>query len=255
LKIKKHQRAIVIPDQHYPLHDQKAVNCVLKAIRLVKPNIFINLGDCGEWSSVSHWNWKRKKKPPMEYLLPIIKDEIRQVNDGIDQMTMALDHSGCNERYMLTGNHDHWLNQFVEAYPYLDEYTFENACRLRERGYKTLPHNEPLKIGKLLFIHGAYVCLHHAKKHLAQYGMSIMYGHTHDIQRFTHTRHDNSIGAWSMGCLKKMDSESNEWLSGRLHNWGHCFGIVDFFPDGNFKVEVVEIIDGTTSVWGDVING
>ena len=37
---KKHRRAIVIPDQHFPIHDQAAVNVVLKAIELVKPNIF-----------------------------------------------------------------------------------------------------------------------------------------------------------------------------------------------------------------------
>lgn len=254
MKIKNHRKAIVIPDQHYPLHDPKAIKCVHKAIRIVKPDIFINLGDVGEWNSVSHWNWKKKKKPPMEYLIPIIDKEVEQVNDGIDKMTMALDHVGCKERWVLTGNHDHWLNQFVEGYPYLDQYTFENACQWSKRGYNVLPHNNPLKIGKLAFIHGAYVCVHHAKKHLAQYGMSIMYGHTHDIQRFTHTRHDNSIGAWSMGCLKRMDAEANEWLSGRLHNWGQCFGIVDFFPNGDFKVEVVEIINGKTSVWGEIID-
>jgi predicted phosphodiesterase len=252
LKIK---RAIVIPDQHYPLHDYKAVSCVLKAIRLVEPDIFVNLGDVGEWSSVSHWNWKKKKKPPLEMLLPIIDDEIKKVSDGVDKMTMALDHVGCNERHMLTGNHDDWLNQFKEAHPYLTEYTFEKALKLDERGYRTHPHNRLLKIGKLGFIHGAYVCVHHAKKHLAQYGMSIMYGHTHDIQRFTHTRHDNTIASWSLGCLKRMDAESNEWLSGRLVNWGHAFAIVDFFPDGNFKVEVVEIVNGRTSVWGQVIDG
>jgi len=255
LKIREHRRAVVIPDQHYPLHDKKAVSCVHKALRIIKPDIFINLGDVGEWSSVSHWSWKKKKKPPLEYLLPHIKKEIKQVNDGINKMTMVLDHVGCDERYVLTGNHDMWLNQFVEAHPYLDGYTFEKACKWEERGYTVLPHNQPLVIGKLALIHGAYVCVHHAKKHLQQYGMSIMYGHTHDIQRFTHTRHDNSIGAWSMGCLKSMTPENNEWLQGRLHNWGHCFGIVDFFPDGNFKVEVVEIVNGRTTVWGEVING
>ncbi|MAG59905.1 hypothetical protein CMO96_03910, partial [Candidatus Woesebacteria bacterium] len=198
---------------------------------------------------------KRKKKPPLEYLLPIIDRDIERVNDGIDKMTMTLDHIGCDERYVLTGNHDHWLNQFVEAHPYLTDYTFEKACRWEKRGYRVLPHNKPLKMGKLALIHGAYVCVHHAKKHLQQYGMSIMYGHTHDIQRFTHTRHDNSIGAWSMGCLKKMDAENNEWLSGRLVNWGHAFAIVDLWENGNFKVEVVEIVNGKTTVWGQAING
>ena len=58
-----------------------------------------------------------------------------------------------------------------------------------------------------------------------------------------------------MGCLKDMSSEANEWLRGNLHNWNHGFAIVDWFQGGNFKVEVVEIIDGKTSLWGKLIDG
>ena len=51
------KRAIVIPDQHFPIHDQKAVNVVLQAIEMIQPDAFINLGDVGEWESVSAWRW------------------------------------------------------------------------------------------------------------------------------------------------------------------------------------------------------
>ena len=44
-------------------------------------------------------------------------------------------------------------------------------------------------------------------------------------------------------------------LRGNLHNWNHGFAIVDWFKGGNFKVEVVEIIDGKTSLWGKLIDG
>jgi hypothetical protein len=66
------KRAIVIPDQHFPIHDQAAVNVTLQAMEMIKPDIFINLGDVGEWSSVSAWQWKGKKQPPLEYQLPLI---------------------------------------------------------------------------------------------------------------------------------------------------------------------------------------
>ena len=93
MKIREHRRAVVIPDQHYPLHDKKAVSCVHQALRIIEPDIFINLGDVGEWQSVSHWNWRRKKKPPLEWLLPVVDKEIQQVNEGIDQMDQALDQA------------------------------------------------------------------------------------------------------------------------------------------------------------------
>ena len=76
--------AIVIPDQHFPIHDQQAVNCALQILEIAKPDIFINLGDVGEWETVSAWRWRDKKQPPLEYQLPLIDEEIEAVNDGID---------------------------------------------------------------------------------------------------------------------------------------------------------------------------
>ena len=91
MRKRKHRRAIVIPDQHFPIHDQSAVNVVLKAIEIVKPNIFINLGDVGEWESVSSWKYQKIKQPPLEYQLPIIDEEIRLVNEGLDMFDKVLD--------------------------------------------------------------------------------------------------------------------------------------------------------------------
>ena len=39
------KRAIVTPDKHAPIHDKAAINVVCKAIELVKPNIYVDLGD------------------------------------------------------------------------------------------------------------------------------------------------------------------------------------------------------------------
>ncbi len=250
------KRAIVVPDQHFPIHSQEALNCVLKAIEMVKPDIFVNLGDVGEWESVSPWQYKgNRKRPPLEYVLPQVKEEIAAVNAGLDQFDKALDKVKVKKKYMVTGNHDIWLDFFVERYPYLKDYTFKKSCKIVERGYKYLEHNEPLKIGKLTFIHGAYTTTYHAKKHLECYGENIMYGHTHDIQRHTLTKLGGTIGAWSMGCLKDMSADKNRWLRGRLHNWAHAFGVVDFFERGEFRVDVVEIINGKTTLWGKTIDG
>ena len=252
---KKHRRAVVIPDQHFPIHDQAAVNVVLKAIELVKPNIFINLGDVGEWESVSAWKYKGKKLPELEYQLPFIDKEIEEVNKGIDMFDKVLDKIKCKERYICAGNHDEWLDAFVERYPYMKDYTFRKACKWDERGYKYLPYNYPLRIGKLTFIHGAFATINHAKKHLDTYGANIVYGHTHDIQRMTGTKLNGTIGSWSLGCLKDMSREQNKWLRGRLHNWAHCFGIIDWFSTGDFRMDVVDIHKGKTFVWGQTIDG
>ncbi len=247
------KRAVVIPDQHFPIEDKKAVSVTLQAIDLVKPNLFINLGDVGEWESVSSWKYKKVKRPPLEYQIPEIDKEILAVNKGLDAFDEALDKVGCDWKIMCAGNHDEWLDAFVQQYPYMEEYTFREACHIDARGYDYHPYNEPVKIGKLTFIHGAYATTYHAKKHLEAYGENIIYGHTHDIQRHTLTKLGGTIGAWSLGCLKDMRAHKNQWLKGRLHNWNHAFAIIDWFKNGDFKVEVVEIINGKSTVWGNEI--
>jgi hypothetical protein len=57
-----------------------------------------------------------------------------------------------------------------------------------------------------------------------------------------------------MGCLKDIEKDE-DWLGGRLTNWNHGFAIIDWFKGGNFKVEVVEIIKGITTIWGEYIDG
>ena len=78
------KRAIVTPDKHFPLHDVKSINVLCKTIEIVKPDIYIDLGDVGEWESFSHWKWKRKKKPPLEYLLPDLEKDVSDVNKGMN---------------------------------------------------------------------------------------------------------------------------------------------------------------------------
>ena len=82
-----------------------------------------------------------------------------------------------------------------------------------------------------------------------------MYGHWHDVQQHSVTHMDGQKSAWSIGCLKDMSEEKNRWLGNRKHNWSHAFSIVDFFENGYFTVHVLQIINGRTSLWGEIIDG
>ena len=250
------KRAIVTPDKHFPIHDQKAINVVCKAIEIVKPDIYIDLGDTGEWEHFSTHYWKGRFAKPMEDLIPLLDEDVKAVNEGMDQIDKSLDKADCGTRHFVQGNHEVWLDKFVTRYPYLSHYKTEKALKLKERGYKYHPYNRKklLKIGKINFTHGKFVSKYHSFKHLDVYGESIMYGHTHDLQRHTKTVAGGTLSAWSLGCLKDIEADE-DWLSGRLTNWNHSFAIIDFFSNGDYKVEVVEIIKGRTSLWGELIEG
>ena len=250
------RRAIVTPDKHFPVHDKRAINVVCQAIEMVKPDTYIDLGDTGEWEHFSTHYWKGRNAKPMEDLMPLLNLDVRMVNAGMDLIDASLDIAGTGERHFVQGNHEVWLDKFVTRHPYLSHYMTEKALNLKERGYKYHPYTRRklLKIGKLNFTHGKYVPKYHAFKHLDMYGESIMYGHTHDLQRHTATKAGGTISSWSLGCLKDIEADE-DWLGGRLTNWNHAFAIIDWFKGGNFVVNIVEIIKGKATVWGKLIEG
>ncbi len=253
------RRAVVTPDKHFPLADLPAIKVLCKTIEVVKPDIYIDLGDVGEWEGASHWKWKKKKRPPLEYIIDDIKQDIKDVNSGMDIIDESLDKSNCKEKHMIEGNHDDWMNRFCQEHPYL-EYDFKDVVDLNGRGYKyhssSLSPKDYLKIGKLSFYHGHhFASMHHARNHLNRLGGNVMYGHHHDLQQSSVTHMDGVKSAWSIGCLKDMKGEKNAWLGGRPINWSHAFAIVDFFNSGLFTVHIIQIINGKTSLWGEIVDG
>ena len=148
------------------------------------------------------------------------------------------------------------MNSFVEENPYLSNLTARKSMKLDERGYKYHKIGKELKIGKLNFYHGHHFAgINHTRNHLLRIGGNVMYGHHHDIQQSSVTHIDGVKSAWSIGCLKDMSADKNDWLGGRLNNWGHAFAIVDFYHTGLFTVHIVQIINGKTSLWGELIVG
>ena len=249
------RRTIVTPDKHIPLADKAAIKVVCKAIEIIKPDCYIDLGDVGEWESCSHWKWKKKKRPPLEYQLPDIRKDIKDVNKGMDIIDESLDKVNCHTKHFMEGNHEDWLNRFSYEHPYL-KLNIYDSLNLKSRGYSYHSIGKFLKIGKMHFYHGHhYASMHHARNHLMKLGVNIMYGHHHDLQQASITHMDGQKSAWSIGCLKDMSDEDNKWLGGRKTNWSHAFSIVDFYESGYFTVHVIQIIKGRTSLWGEIIDG
>ena len=252
----KLKRVIVTPDKHFPLHDEASIKVVCKAIELIKPDAYIDLGDTGEWESVSHWQWRKKKRPPLEYQLPFVDKEIEAVNAGMDLIDASLDKAKVKERHITEGNHDDWLNRFCEENPYLKGYKFKDAVRLKERGYTYHPIGKLFKMGSLYFYHGHHFAgMTHTRNHLLRMGCNVMYGHHHDMQQSSVTHMDGHKSAWSIGCLKDMTAEANAWLGNRAHNWQLGFAIVNFYDRNKFNVNLCTIIDGKTIVDGVLIDG
>lgn len=249
--------AVVVPDIHAPLHNVPALGCILSCVEMVKPDIAIMLGDLAELGSVSPWKYKRRKRPDLDTHLNNIDQDIKSGNDVLDLINDSFQKCGTSEKYFCEGNHEIWLDNFIDEYQFLKHnYAPENAFFLKERGFEYLPYGEYLTIGELNFYHGGhYHGKYHAMNHVSILGANVIYAHMHDVSREGIASLNGVHAAWCIGSLKNHDNKSNLWLRGRKVNWSHAFAVVYFMSDGTFRVDVVDITDGRTVFMGKEING
>lgn len=251
----------VLPDQHYTIADSKeggvdrrAESCAHQALEIVKPDVFVNIGDCGEWASVSPWQYKKKKRPPLKYTLDELKAEAKAVNAHLDMWDTAIAIAGCKEKHFIEGNHEVWIDNLVEENEHLEkDWAPQNLLRLKKRGYRYHPYGKYVKFGKLNLYHGGhYWGMYHTRLHALNLSANVMYGHTHDMQSFKIPTLGGHHGAWSIGCICDMDKA---FLKGRPTNWSHGFAVVHVEKNGLFHVETTEIQDGMCYVWGRRVKG
>lgn len=266
-KTPKIKRYVIIPDTHGELVDRQAFECVLQAVELIKPFGVIHLGDLGEWSSVNHHRYKKRRLPDPAEISKAVRRDVTAVRRYIlDPLDNVCKSTGVKHKIMLTGNHDNWLNRFVDANPdyantHFGEatgYSFEQIFDWAARGWELVPCGKLRKIGKLNFYHGhLYGGRYHTNNHLMRMGVNIVYGHWHDFQALHVTHATGPKCAYSLGCLKRSQPEHNSWLGYRPVNWSHMFGVVDFYQNGRFSIHPVPIIYGKCTLLGSnkVIDG
>ena len=54
--------------------------------------------DFTEGEYVSHWRWQRRKRPTLEYQLPLIDKEADEVHYHMDRIDKALGKVGCKKK-------------------------------------------------------------------------------------------------------------------------------------------------------------
>lgn len=250
----KARTVLLIPDTHvtYPGSpeggiDPAAESVLFQAIDIIRPDATYHLGDVGEWDSVSHWKWKKRRRPPPEYIMPAIGKEVAAINKWLDTLEARLQKAGCSNITILEGNHEVWANDFAaeEARP---EFTAKRLMRIKERGYGWYDYGKFAKVGKLNLTHGGHFTgLHHAYKTVLGLSASCAYGHFHSVE-YAHTmRLGGEFAAWCCGCLCKLNKK---FLGNRPTNWSHALAIVHVESDGRFHVEVVDIFRGVGYVYG-----
>lgn len=246
---KEFKTYLVVADIHIPEQNSEAVKCVLKVMDDIKLDGFINLGDYLDLACISHWNKNKRKKIEGKRL----KEDYILGNALLDEFDKRLPQK-CDKRF-LKGNHELWVDDMVDEQPMLDGlFDIDSALKLKERGYSVSKYNEIIRIGKLNLTHGIYACANAVKKHLDECKTNIMFGHIHTTaeQLSSSPARQLAFAGYSVGCLSDL---APDYAKNRPNAWSHGFAIVYFYPNGNFQVDNVRIIQGKCILNGKEYSG
>jgi predicted phosphodiesterase len=233
------KKIVAMFDMHYPYNIK--LKPILDFIKGFKPDRVVFGGDTLDLAFLSHWN----ELSPGKWIEHDVQDDFDAVGKIIDKVKES-----CPKIDYLVGNHEHWLNQFTDKFPYLrNALDLKRGLKTEERDINLVPLNKSLKIGHLHFLHGIYCNDQHAKKTVLAYQRCVRYGHTHDYQVYsiispmdTHKVYN----AMSCGCLCNRNAE---FMHGKPNKWLHGFYVAYLQDNGDFTDYFVPIIRNRF-VWG-----
>lgn len=147
---------------------------------------------------------------------------------------------------LIEGNHEYRAVRYAEAFPAMaGKVEVPVNLHLAQRKIGWIPYwseGKLYRIGNAYFGHGRHTNEFHAKKHLAEYGVSFYYGHVHDVSEYSRVTHgnDKTICAKSYGFLARY---AQPWMMGRPSKWQQAFGVFHFQTNGYFNEYCVKIFD------------
>jgi hypothetical protein len=241
-------KIIVLPDTHYPDHDEPSIHALMQFLRDYQPHGLGSIGDFIENGQVSHWNKNNS-----------LSEAIKEMKGSRALMKEILKAAGDPKlKFITLGNHEAWLDQYLEDNQEFRDLLKEigitptalHLCGLKELGFKSFPYNEVLSIGHANFTHGFYTSDANAKAHLAVVGDNIFYGHCESVQSYSGVSLRGKHVSQCIGTLRKLKGAS--FLRNRPTNWVNGFLIIEFQYNGLFTHSVPLIINGTFCYNGKV---
>jgi len=229
------QTAIYFADRHL-MHDKPAHwswELFLKFAADFKPDVLVDGGDHIDLNYISSFD--------KDKLLHLEGKRLKLDFDAL-RGELALLRTMTKRMLFLEGNHEERLKRAIEKQPILQGMAeLETNIDFKGMGIEYYPlDKQPVKIGKLHFLHGVYTNEYHAKKHIVEYGGNVVYGHLHKFQSYYKgiPLRDDEIGGNAIGCLC---DKNPDWLKTPGH-WQNGFAVIYFDEKGYFNVYPVIMI-------------
>lgn len=238
-------KVLVIPDIHVPFHNKRALDCVIKAIKIYKPDEIVQIGDfmdCYDISKYSRNTYRKSKlKTEVDITISIMKDIKKAAGD-----------IPCT---MLTGNHEARIRKYLlnsaQALSDFDFFSIENLLKMNETGWTNIPEHIFYKINEQYFSHGEFASVNALNKNIQEYHVNIVTGHTHRMGSRYLRSLDKTVSVHEIGCIASFDVATDYT---KRPNWQHGFATIVIKGDRSW-VNLHHIIDGECSFMGHLIKG
>lgn len=245
-------------DVHYPDVHWPTFHALCDFLKHNKVDGFIFGGDQFDNSnSISHWTKGKPRQRDDGSYLRDEKDFDKKILSPIEKLLPA-----DAEKVWVSGNHDHFEEQYVDEHPEMNGMQRQYSLRLKERGWQFVETGKHYKKGKLTIIHGEQLSgfgnqnpTGHSKKALEVYGQNVLYHHFHAPQSATKIMpfdEEHKYMAWCAPC----GSEKNPlFLRNRATAWLSGFTIILYWGDKGFFNLYPVITTHGTFAFGDRIYG
>lgn len=232
----KPQKILLVPDTHAPYQDKRAWSCMMRAARVLQPDIIVHLGDLVDCYTIS-------KYPKTMVRRVSFKEEIAEANRCLDD----LDTLGAKRKVFCEGNHCHRLARYItEKCPELADTmpTMREHLKCEQRGWEFYKYATHAQIGSLFVTHeigfaGKYAA-HHGR---SAFNGNVAMGHTHRLSAHWEgdAVGDSRVGV-TFGWLG--DKEQIDYAHRVTANaWQLGFGIGYLESNGTVHLQPVPIID------------
>ena len=232
-------------DLHGMRMDRKAVDALLRDVRVLDPDVVVLGGDmmeCGGWLA---------KHQPIGFVALLdytYQEDLAATNWFLDEAQQAAPHA---EMHYLEGQHEdrieRWIVDQVTGHAadaeFLRSLVSPHALlRLEERGIKYYRRSQVyveglprgwMQLGRMYFTHEMGTSRNAARDAVSQTGGNVTYFHTH--REDTATRVFPAVGickAFNPGCLCTMQPV---WQNSNPTDWSQGYAIDFIAKSGNFQ--------------------
>jgi len=232
-------RGLLVADLHIPYHDVEAITIAFQWAKKNNYTDFVLIdGDISD-----HYTISRFEKDPRNRSF---KQELDDTNQFFDALEKAFPKAHIIIKY---GNHDYRLESFLRrrAPELLDMQDFikDEYLKLKQRGFITVPHDVPIKVGKLNILHGhefqnMSIAVNPARGAYLKALECVMLAHCHRTSQHAEMSLSGRLDtSWSVGCLCQLHPEY-----ARINKWNQGMSGLEFDED-DFQIENKRIVKGS----------